>query len=195
MLDDGYSKCSMYAVNFTELFATAEANGTAELLADPSWPMQPCVYGWEYDREEIPYSTIATEVSFAAAHYSRNKISHISFNNKQKKKMCIAEAFFTDTFFLSLCFMFVTRSLIGCAIMRRCRQLRRQFSSLAPLWVVCCSVGLPTVLAVFHRWWAAICWEPFLALPPHSQTPFGRSLSADSCWALPSIIASWWCTF
>lgn len=63
MLDDGHSKCSMYAVNFTELFAAAEANGTAELLADPSWPMQPCVYGWEYDREEIPYSTIATEVS------------------------------------------------------------------------------------------------------------------------------------
>lgn len=46
----------MYAVNFTELLA----NGTT--IADQSWPIQPCKYGWEFDTDEIPYSTIATEV-------------------------------------------------------------------------------------------------------------------------------------
>lgn len=58
MMSDGHSKCSMYAVNFTELIAANET----QLVADPSWPIQPCNNGWEYDREEIPYSTIATEV-------------------------------------------------------------------------------------------------------------------------------------
>lgn len=53
---NGRSKCSMYAVNFTE----ALANGTK--IADLSWPIQPCKYGWEFDTDEVPYSTIATEV-------------------------------------------------------------------------------------------------------------------------------------
>lgn len=51
------SKCSMYAVNFTEVLN----NGTKE--ADPSWPVQPCKFGWEFNMTDLPYTTIATEVS------------------------------------------------------------------------------------------------------------------------------------
>jgi len=57
--DKGYSKCTMYAVNFTE----KRLQGIVE--ADPSWPVQSCSFGWEYNYTEIPYSTIATEVSFS----------------------------------------------------------------------------------------------------------------------------------
>lgn len=52
----GYSQCSMYAVNFTQLLA----DGIKK--ADPSWPTMPCTRGWEFDKEELPYSTISTEV-------------------------------------------------------------------------------------------------------------------------------------
>ncbi|CAD7082940.1 unnamed protein product, partial [Hermetia illucens] len=54
----GYSKCSMYAVNFTE----ALANGTTE--ADPSWPVVACRHGWEYNFTELPYTTIATDLDW-----------------------------------------------------------------------------------------------------------------------------------
>jgi hypothetical protein len=49
--------CSMYAVNFTEKLAQGVVK------ADPSWPKQPCKHGWEYNFTDIPYSTVATEVS------------------------------------------------------------------------------------------------------------------------------------
>ena len=52
----------MYAVNFTEIINKL-VDGE-KLVVDPSWPVQPCKHGWEYDRKEIPYSTIATEVIF-----------------------------------------------------------------------------------------------------------------------------------
>lgn len=35
-------------------------NGIKE--ADPLWPTIKCKYGWEFDLEEIRYSTISTEV-------------------------------------------------------------------------------------------------------------------------------------
>lgn len=48
----------MYAVNFTELLS----NGTVE--SDPSWPLQSCKNGWEYNFTDIPYSTVATELDW-----------------------------------------------------------------------------------------------------------------------------------
>lgn len=47
----------MYAVNYEELLL----NGIEE--ADSSWPVQSCQHGWEYNFTEIPYSTVATDVS------------------------------------------------------------------------------------------------------------------------------------
>jgi hypothetical protein len=52
-----YSKCSMYDVNYKEILNT---NVT---VADPSWPVVPCKYGWDYNFTDIPYATVATEVS------------------------------------------------------------------------------------------------------------------------------------
>lgn len=54
-----HSKCFMYAVDFTE----ALANGTK--TGDPLWPKKPCSYGWEFNHSVIPYSTIATEVTYS----------------------------------------------------------------------------------------------------------------------------------
>lgn len=53
---NGYSRCSMYAVNFTQILL----DGTKE--ADPKWPVIACQNGWEFDTDELPYSTISTEV-------------------------------------------------------------------------------------------------------------------------------------
>lgn len=47
----------MYNVNYTELI---ENNITEP---DPSWPTQSCLFGFEFDHSEIPYTTIATEVT------------------------------------------------------------------------------------------------------------------------------------
>lgn len=67
-IDNDRSKCSMYAVNFTEILAAANINNNGTTinvpLADPSWPIESCKYGWEYNHTEIPYSTIATEVFY-----------------------------------------------------------------------------------------------------------------------------------
>ncbi|XP_055911752.1 solute carrier family 22 member 13-like [Eupeodes corollae] len=52
---NGHSKCSMYAVNFTEMLAKGIK------VADPSWPVVPCQQGWSYDFTEVPYETVATE--------------------------------------------------------------------------------------------------------------------------------------
>lgn len=46
----------MYNVNYTEVLLQ---NITE---AVPSWPIQSCKYGYEFDHSEIPYTTIATEV-------------------------------------------------------------------------------------------------------------------------------------
>lgn len=46
----------MYAVNFTQMLAYGVTK------ADPKWPTKPCSNGWEFDKEELPYSTISTEV-------------------------------------------------------------------------------------------------------------------------------------
>lgn len=51
------SKCSMYAVNFTNVMERGIET------ADPNWPRAPCKHGWEFDLNEIRYSTISTEVS------------------------------------------------------------------------------------------------------------------------------------
>lgn len=53
---DGYSKCTMYDVNYTEIIL----NGIRD--ADPSWPTRGCSHGWEFDFSDIPYETVATEV-------------------------------------------------------------------------------------------------------------------------------------
>lgn len=42
-----YSHCEMYNVNYSQLFAETTDGWP---VSDPSWPQQPCQYGWEYDR-------------------------------------------------------------------------------------------------------------------------------------------------
>ncbi|XP_052860354.1 carcinine transporter [Anopheles cruzii] len=57
-----YSKCSMYAVNFTEVLA----NNIRK--PDPSWPTQPCRHGWEYNYTDVPYATAATDFEWVCDH-------------------------------------------------------------------------------------------------------------------------------
>lgn len=57
--EGGFEKCRVYAVNFTEVVS----QGINQ--SDTSWPIKQCGNGWEYNftKEEMPYATIATEVS------------------------------------------------------------------------------------------------------------------------------------
>ncbi len=55
--DGSFSKCTMYAVNFTEILQQQNANE----IDRTKWPIKPCTNGWEYNFTEIPYSTVATE--------------------------------------------------------------------------------------------------------------------------------------
>ena len=52
-----WSKCSMYAVNFTEILEKGIT------VADPNWPITNCKHGWEFNYTVIPYPTVATEVN------------------------------------------------------------------------------------------------------------------------------------
>ncbi|XP_071645804.1 organic cation transporter protein-like isoform X2 [Temnothorax longispinosus] len=60
--EDGYSKCTMYDVNYTELLL----NGIRE--ADPNWPTKGCSHGWEFNFTDIPYETVATELGWVCEH-------------------------------------------------------------------------------------------------------------------------------
>ncbi|XP_012062879.1 PREDICTED: organic cation transporter protein [Atta cephalotes] len=60
--EDGYSKCSMYDVNYTEVLL----NGIKE--ANPSWPTKGCSQGWEFNFTDIPYETVATELGWVCEH-------------------------------------------------------------------------------------------------------------------------------
>lgn len=74
--DDGtasYSKCSMYAVNFTEVLA----NNIRK--ADPSWPTQPCQHGWEYNFTDVPYKTAATDFEWVCDHAYLSTLSQSIF--------------------------------------------------------------------------------------------------------------------
>lgn len=55
---DGYEKCRMYDVNFTELVK----NGVKE--AGSTWNTVACKYGWEYDFSEVPYASISAELNW-----------------------------------------------------------------------------------------------------------------------------------
>lgn len=59
---DGYSKCTMYDVNYTEVIL----NGIRD--ADPSWPTKDCSHGWEFNFTDIPYETVATELGWVCEH-------------------------------------------------------------------------------------------------------------------------------
>lgn len=54
--DDGYSRCTMYDVNYTEVLLSGIKK------ADPNWPTRSCSHGWEFNFTDIPYETVATEV-------------------------------------------------------------------------------------------------------------------------------------
>lgn len=51
----GYSQCSSYVANWTEVLSSGRRS------PDPSWTTEPCRYGWEFNKTEIPYPTIASE--------------------------------------------------------------------------------------------------------------------------------------
>lgn len=56
--DFPFSRCLMYAVNFTEVLAS----GVTE--PDSSWPTKPCDHGWTFDRSIVPYASIAAELGW-----------------------------------------------------------------------------------------------------------------------------------
>ncbi|XP_030020976.2 carcinine transporter [Manduca sexta] len=53
----GYSQCSMYEANWTELLETGQR-------PDESWRTIPCQHGWEFNKTEIPYPTISSELGW-----------------------------------------------------------------------------------------------------------------------------------
>lgn len=53
-----FSRCNMYAVNFSELLNAGVRQ------PDPSWPVIPCQHGWSFNFTEIPYASIAAELEW-----------------------------------------------------------------------------------------------------------------------------------
>lgn len=81
---NSYSKCQMYAVNYTQILTDGIK------VADPNWPTEPCRHGWEFLYTDVPYTTIATEVRYRVpsilwSTYVPALQRH--FNNTAQKKM------------------------------------------------------------------------------------------------------------
>jgi hypothetical protein len=53
-------KCSVYDVNWAEFL---NQHNNDSLNPDPTWKIVPCTGRWEYNYTDVPYATIATEVS------------------------------------------------------------------------------------------------------------------------------------
>lgn len=53
----GYSQCKAYSANWTEVLVTG-------LRPDESWNIIPCDHGWEFNKSEIPYPTISSELGW-----------------------------------------------------------------------------------------------------------------------------------
>ncbi|CAB3239241.1 unnamed protein product [Arctia plantaginis] len=53
----GYSQCEMYAVNWTEVLAAGQRPNS-------NWSKVPCQHGWEFNKTEIPYPTIGSDMEW-----------------------------------------------------------------------------------------------------------------------------------
>ncbi|XP_039764012.1 carcinine transporter-like [Pararge aegeria] len=53
----GYSQCKSYIANWSEILETGQ-------MPNGSWNIQNCQYGWEFNRSEIPYPTISSEMGW-----------------------------------------------------------------------------------------------------------------------------------
>lgn len=59
---EGYSRCSMYDVNYTEILL----NGSH--VPDPSWPTKDCQQGWEFNYTTVPYASVASELGWVCQY-------------------------------------------------------------------------------------------------------------------------------
>ncbi|CAH0723017.1 unnamed protein product, partial [Brenthis ino] len=66
----GYSHCTMYAVNWSSV---------SEMKPNMSWPIEPCKYGWEFNKSEIPYPTISTEMEWVCEKDNYQAIAQAIF--------------------------------------------------------------------------------------------------------------------
>ncbi|XP_053604141.1 carcinine transporter-like [Plodia interpunctella] len=53
----GYSQCKVYSANWSEVLRTG-------VRPDESWETIPCQHGWEFNKSEIPYPTISSELGW-----------------------------------------------------------------------------------------------------------------------------------
>lgn len=61
----------MYAVNYTEILKSGIKK------ADPSWPIQSCKYGWEFNFTDVPYETVSTEVNLSPFCFINIRINNL----------------------------------------------------------------------------------------------------------------------
>lgn len=53
----GYSHCTAYVANWTEVLKSGQQ-------LNSSWPIERCRHGWEFDKTQIPYPTISSEMGW-----------------------------------------------------------------------------------------------------------------------------------
>lgn len=59
---DGYSRCSMYDVNYTQILLNESH------VPESSWPTKACQHGWEFNYTTVPYATVATELGWVCEY-------------------------------------------------------------------------------------------------------------------------------
>lgn len=68
----GYSRCSSYVANWTEVMLT----GTRP---DENWSTTSCQHGWEFNKSEVPYPTISSELEWVCEKDSYQAIAQSMF--------------------------------------------------------------------------------------------------------------------
>lgn len=63
----GHSQCYAYSANWSDVLSTGSQVNT-------QWPVTPCQHGWEFNRSEIPYPTIVSDLGWVCdrASYQAN---------------------------------------------------------------------------------------------------------------------------
>ncbi|VVC99847.1 unnamed protein product, partial [Leptidea sinapis] len=64
----GYSRCSSYVADWKDVLNTGQR-------PNETWSTQECQYGWEFDKTEIPYQTISSELGWVCEKNSYQAIA------------------------------------------------------------------------------------------------------------------------
>lgn len=159
-----FSRCQMYDVNYTEILESGIR------VANTSWAVTKCKNGWSFNYTNIPYASIAAEVSV----FKDNENNRCERNRKSITHHCYLPDYSWNGFATKLTFLL---------------QPSRHFLPVA-YWAVSSSATSLITTDVFPLWYHVMLLVSSRLSPRSLPIAFGHSVSVDSSLEQLSTIAS-----